>query len=259
MPKKNRNTNQDVVSNRLLLLITISFLAALLLMWIYRGYSTLGASVQTNTVVFSLILLFGAAAIGCGFWLFQMKKREIDEDDRTLTSKNCLLFFLVAFVCVLAIYQFQTTAIRLLYVIVPAYVGLYFIKKVFPTAVLWLSFFCFGFGLTFYFFNRFFDNAVFSPFVIPSLLVLVLVSVFLLLSLSQLKKTDGVYSAGKKAQVVLPKGTNYWLLLGSPFLATIFGLCYFILGTPAMRYGLYTIVGYFFLCVLYHTFELMNK
>jgi hypothetical protein len=47
LSRKDKNTNQDIVSNKLLVLITVSFVSALALMWIYRGYNTLGSVART--------------------------------------------------------------------------------------------------------------------------------------------------------------------------------------------------------------------
>lgn len=261
MSRKDKNTNQDIVSNKLLVLITVSFVSALALMWIYRGYNTLGSVARTGQIV--LVLLFGAALflIFCCIWMIRSQKKGTDESQKVFTSSNCTLGAFFGLVSLWGIYHFGIAVIRVLYVLIPLYVGLYFISRIYSKTACWTAYMCAGFGFAFYIFNKLFDNQAFSPFITPALVVTLIAALIPLSFFRSLQSGDGALTdkSGKKTMRILPERTFYWFLLIVPLLVVLACLAYFVLGTPAMRYGLFAMSGVLLISLVYHTFELMSQ
>lgn len=260
MSRKDKNSNQDIISNKILLLITISFISALVLMWIYRGYNTLGTVARTNGIVMVLTALAAIFVLFCCWWSLRVRKNQADESEKTLTSSNCMLGGLFALLSLWGIYHFGITVIRALYILIPIYVGLYFISKIYSKAAIWVSYLSVFYGLAFYTFNRLFDNVAFASYVTPALVILFVVSLILLNFFRGLQKGDGLIGKpGQNQARILPSKTKYVFLIITPILAAVFGIGYFFIGTVAMRYGFFAMSGYLLIAIIYYTFELMNQ
>lgn len=260
MSRKDKNSNQDIVSNKILLLITISFISALVLMWIYRGYNTLGSIAYTNQIILVLLMVSALFVLFCCFWSTRVRQKNIDESQKILTSSNCTLGGFFALISFWGIYNFGVSTIRILYILIPLYVGLYFISKIYSKSVSWTAYLCAGFGVIFYIFNKLFDNLSFAPYVTPALVVMLIVALIFLNLFKNLQKGDGVLGKpGQKQIRIFPPKTSYWFLVITPVLAVLCGISYYFLGTASMRYGLFAMAGCLFIVIVYHTFKLINQ
>ena len=229
-------------------------------MWIYRGFNTLGTIARTNQIVLILLMAAALFVLFCCFWSIRVRKKNIDESQRTLTSGNCSLAGFFALVGLWGIYHFGISAIRFLYILIPLYVGLYFISKIYPKSVSWTSYLCAGFGLIFYLFNKLFDNQAFAPYITPALAVMLMIALIFLNFFRVLQKGDGAIGSPDQKQIrIFPPKTFYGFLILTPILEVLCCAGYDFLGTVAMRYGLFAMAGCLFIALIYHTFELMNQ
>lgn len=227
-------------------------------MLIYRGYTMLGSIYLTNRIVFFLCVAFGVLLIPSGIFYYRNKTKNVDETLKTINSKNIFLSVILLFLVFFVIYRFGTTAIKLLYVALPVYVGIYFITKIYPKSLHIITYICTFNGFLYYIFNKLFDNIAFIPYIGATLAICILINVIAAVIFVYLKKNDGIINAASGKINFLPKQTNYLPLIATPVLSAIFYLLYFIFSVPAMRYSLFGMLTYLLICLIFYTFELMR-
>ena len=254
-----KHAEQDVASNKILVLLTLSFCAAFVLMFIYRGLNALATTVLTmNIVRYSIFAGLAALALSV-VWYMRNRSRKVDESFKVFTSYNCIKGAVVAILAMCAVDRFGTGAIKVLYAVIPIYVALYFVKHVYARPLLLLAYYSVGAAIAFYVYNKVFDYVNMKPYVIPIVIISVILCGICIAMVYYIKKNGGVLKASAKDIRVFPKDTNYLLMLCAPIVSVVFLLGYFVLGTPAMRYGLFATACYAFICFIYYTIMQMSK
>ena len=123
---------EEMVSNRLMIMIFIGFVALGVLILMYQRFGAAGQTSSTFTCAYILTGVFAALTVICFIWFLISRKKEKPLLPKTITSGNCLWTCFLFTVMFALVSKFDQKAIKALYIIIPAYVALYFIKKVYP-------------------------------------------------------------------------------------------------------------------------------
>lgn len=244
---------QDLVSNRLLLLLTIAFIAALGLMFLYRGFNTPGRVVFTYNLTLGVVILSGICLLLSLIWYFRNKKIKADEINKTITSGNTLKLCCIVFIASFLVYRYAVIAIRALYVAIPLYVALYFIYKVYSRGLFTISVMCSVNGIIFYLLDRLQNNISLSPYIMAIVAAFGALCVFELFTVAAAAKHEGKIGS---ITIMRNNEKTVWLYL-EPAVSLVAVAAWFAVRGEVMRYGMFATIACALVGIVVYTADLM--
>jgi len=257
--KNDKIQEKDLIGNKILCLLTICFVSALVLMFIYRVFNNVTYILEMYTALKVMAGIGAAGVLYFGYRMIRNKAEKIDESKKLINAKNLLKFFAAFLISVLAILRFDSRAIYFLYVALPVYAGLYLIFHTYPR-----EFYLFSQGSVVAF------AALYVFYRVESYVVLSSVIVPLILSCGAISLVKGLYYYVKKSKksrdvyyfrrfLVYKRNMNVWFMIGLFVLFSLSCFLYPLLGKAALLYGLYALAALFFMGILYYTFRIMSE
>lgn len=255
--KQNNKKYEDLVSNKILLTITMGFVALITLMFLYKGFNSSSQILITYTVANVLFGICLVATILCGIWLFKNRRSNVDESMNSITSTNSLKVALVFTVSIGLIRFYDPALIKIFYVLVPLYVANYFILKVYPLDLYLISVLGSIGALVTY--------ALAQLLPTPSMALVAIIlafyiafALFIVINVLRAKMNNGVVKIFKNIYD-FPRKANYWLIILTAFVPFAgLGLA-LLFGTIMLMYTLYILAAFVFACILYYTYKMMDS
>lgn len=262
---------EDMIGNRIMLSIIVGFVALMLLMYVYRGFS--GSKIpQMYQLAKWMSWGSGIVTVAGAVWYFVSRKNRMPGDLKVITPENVTLTALLFTLGSMAVHRYDVKAVQALFLIVPCIVGLYFVGRVFPKdftvacvfgaiGVLWL------YGMK----GLIFTKGLNLPMIIifhlgfaPNQFAWVLSGIFgiylvlMALALIQVKRTGRVQVG--KFRLELGKQANVPLMAIALVLPlAIMVLTYVVRQTSVCQYGMFAIGAYLLVCGLWYTYRMMNN
>lgn len=252
---QNNKKQEDLNTNRLMIHLTISFIAALVIIMVSRQLVELYRNSKLYTYLYviggiSAVLLLASVA-----YLIVAKMKKVNTSEKILPPVVCILwsaFFLLSMIAVNFYYQY---AISACYALLLSFAVIYLIKNVYDKDFYLLSYGLVFSILLFYGLYKVGGDNPFRAFVPLGCILLIALCIFLSVVLWRLKKKDGKL----KCCTVFNRSSAY--LPSFVFLAmNAIGLvCVLALGASAAYYVMFTMVGFTIVCAVYFTIRLMMK
>jgi len=247
--EKGTVNKQDIASNKLLALIIISFIAAMGLMFLYRAFTTAGRAAAAFNVTFVLCIVCAVATAAALFWRIRCFISKSDESSRTVTSRNLLRTCVIFLAASVAIYRLDVTAIKVIYVLLPLYVAIYFVLCVYGGTMGLITSLCAVNGVIFYVLNRILDAAGSRTGLYLTLFAVVCAVEFVVCFALNKNGKGGIFQQYRHDLAICTI---------SAVLPIVFLVLWFFAGTPAMRYGLFGVCAWWVFCLIYYTVDLMR-
>ncbi len=248
---------EDLVSNKILLTITMGFVALIILMFLYKGFNSSSQILITYTIANVLFGICVVASALCGIWFFKNRSNNVDESMNSITSTNSLKVALVFTISLGLIRFYDPALIKVFYVLVPLYVANYFIQKVYPLDLYIITLLGSVAALVTYALAQLLPTP--SMAVVAIILAFYIVfALFIVVNALRAKKNDGVIKIFNKVYD-FPRKANYNLITLTAFVPFIgLGLA-LLFGTMMLMITLYILVSFIFACILYYTYKMMNS
>lgn len=257
MPNKSEMNRRDYVTNKVLLVFTLALVGVLSLMFIYRLLNYGSTFMMGYTILrVSGILSVPGMALGIVLWLYERRTGK-NTEFKMIKGANILFFFLACGVCVAFILKFDyITAIKVLYVLIPASAVIYLIFYVYqPEFFIITLVSCVG-GIGLWAMHRAMSGlyAAYAP-VIFALIVLFSIGASALTF--GLMRNKGLLKIGKKSYEVFERNSRSSYVYLASAVSTLFSAAALICGATTAYYLMFGIFGYLFIMGIYFTVKLM--
>lgn len=258
--KAYEKAKEEVQGNKILVTLCIGFFAMGLLMFLYQGFGKPGQVWRTFQITYVLCGISAAVTVAALMWFIVSRKKGLDETLHTFTSGNCLRGGLLFTLGLGAIAKFDVYAIRALFVLVPVYIGLYFVGRTMPGDFTYIS----TVGvcdatLLFLLKGLMFSDQIlyiyYSQRVLP---IFVLVNIAALAVLLLARRGGGTLRLWGW-EWKLGKAPKYGLMAISFALPTaILVLSLMLKSSTVCYYGVFAVAGYVALCGLLYFYRMLN-
>ncbi len=255
---KNKTISEnDFITNKIVLVFSLALLGVLALMGIYR----LVSDTLTAIVTIFALQIFGALSL-IGFFVgvyryFYEHRRNIDVSNKILCGKHIAVFFAILSFCSFFIVTTNPqAAIRTLYIIIPAFAILYLIKTIFMRDFFTISLICSIGALLLWGMSGLLAGG--HVFLFPFLIVLgLLLIIAMAIVLRMAKSNDGVFSASDITFSVMDSDTSYAIpYFTLAVLAVLFIMSLFVTAQTILWFS-FAVLGYLFILAVYYTVRLM--
>lgn len=258
MPKKPVSKKQsDVLTNRLMLVITASFVAFALLIYLNRLLGRMSFARYALPFLNTLIVLSAAFVVFAAVRMFMARSRGVDYSLKLVTGWGLLVTSLITLLSVVLIRIYNFNGIRALYIIIPVVCALYIIYHIYHRDFFVLAVLSVLGVAGFWGYYKVMDyvwlqgkHALLSGIVVAAVLV-----VAVLMALIQRK--EGTMTVGKSKVQVMPRRGLYapiYIFLG---LVAVGALLVIPFRTLAAYYSALALGAYAFVCAVIYTIRLM--
>lgn len=249
--KINRN---DVISNKLLLVLICSFSGMFTLLYLDKSLTRLSTMFITISVINILMYVFAAAAVL--FAVFSIAADREKYEDRTITPYLLFAFSFVLALSCFAINFMYVDAIKLLYVVVPALTVLYLIFHIYQRRFFTSALITLFSGFSCWAIYKLIDTSSYLKPVITAIASGALILAFAAVIKFLFEKNEGsLMIFGKKVRL-LDKGSNIVVYISCA--VSIVGIIVSVLlGTTVSLYATFSLLGYLGALLIIYTVKLM--
>lgn len=247
------NRQQDVQGNRVMIAIIIGFVYLFVLIDLYKRFrigAYVGGAFLEARILFWVLAVSSVLGVA---WLLRSLLTHARYEGRVVTPLNTAVTLLLCCLSMLAVWRYDIYAIRPLLLLVPAYVGLYFLYRVYRVEMFWISLFSLLHGWAFYQANQVFEGL--APAARTTALAIWSALGLAALGLAFWAKHHGG-NVGKVS--VISRQGSARFLLGGLVLPFVFLGGWFVVGIAAIRYGFYAMVALLIAAIIYYTVDLMS-
>ena len=250
---------KDLVSNKLMLLLTVCFMAMLALTFIHRAIDGLSTMTMIYTLLRLLAILGVLMIIASVIYMVKCKREQRDESEKTITSRGLFIFSVLFMLSMLSVLLFHINAVKFLYVLLPMYAGLYLVYQTYPQEFFLIGAHSCVYGILFYVLSRLGGNITMQWVVFAlSLLfgVLALMEGILFLFLMIRKRRVRIFSYRISLKPLVANLVFFSVLFFGTGIGAIVSL---FLWKGLFLYGCYFCGTVLLAGAVYYTYRLMSK
>ncbi len=255
--KNNAKTKlpEDVAANRLSLFVTLSFVAVIGLVFLYRAVDSVQyLSFFSRSV--TVLIWVSAALVALSVWRMAASRGK-DVSEMVLTPGTGLFLSVVALLSGLFLRLFYNDAIKLLYMLIPGLCVVYLIKLIYGNGFYPVSGFLLASATALYVFDRFLLWGVFETWRTAFGLLLVLFGIVFVALCLRCKKNDGALRLAGRDIALFKKTDSYIPAYLSSLAVLAVGGVFVKSPSHAMFYGLMGLGALAVVLAMYYTYRLM--
>jgi len=255
--KNKQISESDFVTNKILLVFSISLIGVLALMMIYKLLLDPPCAIAT---VYSLQILSFLSLIGFSFgvyrWITETKK-QINVSRKLVKGKSITVFFGILFCCCVFIVSANpVAAVRTLYIVIPGFAVFYLIRAIYIREFFILSEICAAGALVLWGSSKVLASG--HVFLFPFCIGLGLLSALgMVLILRQAQKNKGVFEFGHISFAVMDKHSAYKTSFITLAILAVLLIVSLFVKAQLITYFSFAVLSYLFIMAVYYTIKLM--
>ncbi len=246
---------EDIKSSRMLVFVTMTFAAIILLMYLYRRIESISGIQGFSELLYALM---GASAVSLAWGVLRLSGAKNKDKDKILILPTVhIVLSLFAIAAFYFIKEYYLSAIQMMYFILPVICVLYAVSVIYGAKLFLLSFFQLTTAGALFIYYQLASSSRYASYIVFATVAMVAYAALFMAVFMYIKKNKGkVTYKGTEIEVFKQSDKNLLFYISAAVVAAL-GVAYMISPTMVSYYGFFVIGGLLAVSVLYYTYRLM--